>query len=234
MNIARIQAIFEKDLKDFMKNTATIFMPIVPIFLAFFYNKVGEDGGESLPLMVVYIVVGVTFSTIAAGSMMILMAEENEKKTLRGLIMSPASYLDIIVGKMLVTTFMTIITLVISIVLMGNTEILEFQQIIGMIILFFFFLFLGIGIGLFVKTAGMTTVYSMPIMFIFGFTPMYEFFGFAEDSMITKIIDYMPLMQLIEMGDTGNWSHIGVVAIWAVAAGVFAYICFQRVQKDRT
>src|SRR5699024_862654 len=84
MNIARIQAIFEKDLKDFMKNTATIFMPIVPIFLAFFYNKMGEDGGESLPLMVVYIVVGVTFSTIAAGSMMILMAEENEKKTLRG------------------------------------------------------------------------------------------------------------------------------------------------------
>src|SRR5699024_3497655 len=111
-----------------------------------FYNKMGEDGGESLPLMVVYIVVGVTFSTIAAGSMMILMAEENEKKTLRGLIMSPASYLDIIVGKMLVTTFMTIITLVISIVLMGNTEILGFQQIIGMIILFFFFLFLGIGI----------------------------------------------------------------------------------------
>lgn len=234
MNIARIQAIFEKDLKDFMKNTATIFMPIVPIFLAFFYNKMGEDGGESLPLMVVYLVVGVTFSTIAAGSMMILMAEENEKKTLRGLIMSPASYLDIIVGKTLVTTFMTVITLIISIALMGNTEILEVQQIIGIIVLFFFFLFLGIGIGLFVKTAGMTTVYSMPIMFIFGFTPMYEFLGFSANSIATKVIDYMPVMQLIEMGDTGKWSHIGVVAIWTVAAGIFAYICFLRVQKDRT
>src|SRR5699024_11629789 len=106
---------FKEDLKDLIKNTATIFMPIFTIFLAFFYNKMGEDGGESLPLMVVYIVVGVTSSTIAAGSMMILIAEENEKKTLRGLTMSPASYLDTIPGKILVTTFMTIITSLISI-----------------------------------------------------------------------------------------------------------------------
>lgn len=234
MNLTRIHAIFEKDLKDFMKNTATIFMPIVPIFLAFMYNKMGEDGGESLPLLVVYVVVGVTFSTIAAGAMMILMAEENEKKTLRGLIMSPASYLDIIVGKTLVTTFMTVITLSISLALMGNTKILDVQQIFGMILLFFFFLFLGIGVGLLVKTAGMTTVYSMPIMFVFGFTPMYEFLGFSEGSIITTIIDYMPLMQLIEMGDTGKWSHIGIVAIWMILAGIFAYMCFKRVQKDRT
>src|SRR5699024_12590775 len=97
--------------------------------------------------------------------------------------------------------------------------------------LFFFFLFLGFGIGLFVKTAGMTTVYSMPIVHIFGFTPMHEFFSFAEDSLVTKAIDYMPLMRLIEMGDTDNWSHVGGVAIYALRAAILAYMCFERVQE---
>jgi len=233
MQLARIQAIFEKDLKDFMKNTMTIFMPIVPIFLAFIYGRMGDSMEEEIPLMIVYIVVGVSYASVTAGSMMMLMAEENEKKTLRGLIMSPASYMEIIIGKSLVTALITFISLGLSLVIMGSNAILDVQQIIGLLILFFFFLFLGIGVGLFVKTVGMTTAYLMPIMFIFGFTPMIELLGFAEDSLIMKVTHYLPLSQLIEMGDTGSWTAIGIVLIWTVAAVLFTFICFQRVKKDR-
>lgn len=231
--MARVQAIFEKDLKDFMKNTMLIFMPIVPIFLAIVYSRMGEGIGEEIPLMVVYIVVGVALASITTQSMMILMAEENEKHTLRGLIMSPASYIEIIVGKSLVTALITFISLAVSLLIMGSKVLLDVQHIIGILLLFFFFLFLGIGIGLFVKTMGMTTAYSLPIMFIFGFTPMVELLGFAPDSLIIKITKYLPLPQLIEMGETGSWSGVGIVFIWMVASAIFAFVCFQNLKKDR-
>ncbi|MDY0394401.1 hypothetical protein RWE15_07985 [Virgibacillus halophilus] len=41
MNVQRIQAIFEKDMKDFMKNTMMLFTPIIPVILAVLYSRMG-------------------------------------------------------------------------------------------------------------------------------------------------------------------------------------------------
>lgn len=232
MQITRIKAIFEKDLKDFMKNSMTLFTPFLPILLAFFYKRMEVGSGEDIPLSVVYIIVGTTFSAVTAGSMMLLMAEEKEKKTLRGLILSPASFTDIIIGKSLVTTFITVISLGLSLWIIDSQAIFNVQQLSGLVILFLFFLFLGITIGLFVKTVGMTTAYIMPIMLIFGFTPMIEFLALAKDGLVITIANKMPISQMVEMGDTGSWSSIAIVACWAIAAGVLAFICFQRVKRQ--
>lgn len=42
MNTQRIGAIFEKDLKEFRKNMMLLMMPVIPIFLAFMYSRMGE------------------------------------------------------------------------------------------------------------------------------------------------------------------------------------------------
>src|SRR5699024_7510732 len=118
MSIQRIMAIFEKDLKDFTKNMTILFMPVVPIFLAIVYSRIGESQGE-IPLSFVYLVIGAALSAVTTGCMMIFMAEENEKQTLRGLTLSPASFGDIIVGKSLVTFVLTLLTLVISFIFIG-------------------------------------------------------------------------------------------------------------------
>lgn len=233
MQMARILAIFEKDLKDFMKNMSLIFMPILPIILAVLYARIGSSIGEAMPLMMIYIIVGTTYAAVTAGGIMISMAEENEKKTLRGLTMSPASYGEIIMGKSLVTGLMTIISLVISVSVMGGTALLDVQQIIGLILLFFFFLFLGIGFGLFVKSIAMTTPYLMPIMFIFGFTPMIEQLGFSENSMVIKVANVFPIMQMLKLEDTSSWFPLVIVAIWTLAAAFIAFLFFQRATKDR-
>src|SRR5699024_2684439 len=106
MNMKRIGAIFEKDLKDFMKNMMLMLMPVVPIVLSLFYRQL--CAGEEMPLQMIYIIIGVIFSTVTANCIMAMMAEEKEKKTLKGLIMSPASFADVIIGKSLVTGLMTL------------------------------------------------------------------------------------------------------------------------------
>src|SRR5690625_6238099 len=72
------------------------------------------ETGEELPLFMIFIIVGAVFSCVSSGCMMMFMAEENEKQTLRGLTMSPASFADIIIGKSLLTFVLTIVSFLFS------------------------------------------------------------------------------------------------------------------------
>src|SRR5690625_3050705 len=166
-------AIFEKDMKDFTKNTMVMFTPIMPILLATLYSRF-NDGVDGVSYELIYIIIGITFSTVSTGLMMMIMAEEKEKNTLRGLMMSPASFVDIIVGKSLVTTLLTVVTFVISFLIFDPSSLVDFSVILSSLLLFVFFLLLGIGVGLFVKSVGTTTIYTLPIMLIFGFTTMFS------------------------------------------------------------
>lgn len=231
MSKERIQAIFEKDIKDFMKNSMLIFQPIVPIFLALFYSQLGfnEDNEQVLQI---FVIIGLTLSSVTSGCIMTLMAEEKEKNTLRGLLLSPASFLDLIVGKSLVTAIFTFISLLISLIIIGITPLLNVQMLFGIILLFLFFLFLGISSGLFAKSVGVTIAYITPIMILFGLTPMILFLGLSENSLTMKIAYYFPVSQLLDMHDTHSWKAIFVVSVWMVLAGILTFFIFRRVQHD--
>jgi len=190
-----------------------------------------NHGGET-EVLSIYLIIGITFAAVTTGCMMMLMAEEHEKKTLRGLVLSPASFLDIIVGKSLFTTLITFVTLVICLIMFGADPVMNLQAIIGLIILFFFFLFLGVGVGLFVQSVGMTTAYLMPILFLFGFTPMVWMLNLNEESIVLKIAEYFPIPQMLEMHETKSWSAIGIVLLWFIGSLIFVYICFRRTRKD--
>lgn len=231
MHIQRITAIFEKDIKDFMKNMMLLTMPLIPIVLAFIYTRMG-GGNEELPIFLLYIIVGTTYSAVTSSTMMTMMAEENEKKTLRGLIQSPASMMDIIIGKSLVTGLITFTTLFVSLVIIDIEPFLNFRVLLGLILLFLFFLLLGISIGLFSKSIAATSVYLMPVMFLFGFTPMIGMLGLDEDSIAIKIVDAFPVMQAIEIHHTTSWMPLAIIAVWVAGAAVFMYICFKKTMTD--
>lgn len=234
MNTQRISAIFEKDLKDFMKNMMLLTLPILPILMAFFYEQMGlSAGGHEAAIHLIYTIVGISFSAITTSMIMTMMAEENEKKTLRGLIQSPASFIDIIVGKSLVTAMVTFITLIISLLIVGIEPILEVRAILGLLLQFLFFLLLGIGIGLFTKSVATTYVYLMPIMFLFGFTPLFTNAGlFEEGSVAIKIVEYFPIMQAMNIHDSSSWLPLGILSIWVIATAVFVYVSFKRTTTD--
>ncbi|MCM2676357.1 ABC transporter permease [Alkalicoccobacillus plakortidis] len=230
MNTQRIAAIFEKDYKDFMKNTVLLVTAALPIVMALLYSQIGD--GEAA-VFLVYMIIGITFSAVTSNMIITMMAEENEKKTLRGLIQSPASFFDIIIGKSLVTTIVTFVALAISLVITGFDPLLNVRAIIGVLLLFMFFLLLGIGIGLYAKSVASTYVYIMPIMFLFGFTPMLlnlEFF--VNNEIAATIIEYVPIMQAIGIHDTNSWLPLGVISIWVLVAAIVVYICFKKTTTD--
>lgn len=232
MNTQRIAAIFEKDYKDFLKNTTLLVTAVLPILMALMYSQMTEGGDEAL-IFTLYTIIGITFSVVTTNTMLTMMAEENEKNTLRGLIQSPATFADIIVGKSLLTTLLTVVTLVISLFILGFEPLLELRVIVAIFLLFIFFLMIGIGVGLYAKSIASTYVYSMPIMFLFGFTPlllMLDFF--VNNEIASTIIEYFPIVQAIELHDTTSWLPVGVISLWVLASIIFVIVFFKRSMTD--
>lgn len=228
MSMTRVLAIFEKDLKDFFKNFMLLFLPVVPIFLAVFYKRVFNL--EEVPVSLVYLMLGIIFSGLTATCMMIMMAEEKEKKTLDALILSPAGFMEILVGKSLVTTLITGVTYLVTIAILGTGIFSNIQVIFGQILLFLFFLFLGIAAGFFSSSTAGTVAYNMPIMFLFGFTPMYQMID-IENEAIVILLEIMPLSLIIELHDSGAWKLLFYLFLWVIAACVLCFFGYKKRQK---
>src|SRR5699024_2685702 len=134
MNMSRVAAIFEKDLKEFMRNMMLFTSVLIPIVLEAFFGRI-DGGAGGVPNEMVIIIAGVVFTAVTFSSMMTMMAEENEKDTLRGLLQSPATIIDIIAGKSAVITLMTIISLVVSIMMTNVSGFWSMANIAGLILL---------------------------------------------------------------------------------------------------
>lgn len=232
MNMARVAAIFEKDFKEFMRNMMLFTSVLIPIVLSVFFNRVDGAGG-GVPNEIVIIIVGVVFTAVTFSSMMTMMAEENEKDTLRGLLQSPATIIDIIAGKSSVITLMTIISLVASIMLIEVSGFWTVENIGGLILLGIFFLNLGVGIGLLVKSVATTSVYLIPIMFIFGFTPYIEFLVTDESHIARQVAEYFPLYQNLYIlnGDGGSAEFLILLA-WVAVSFVVVLWAFNKRKSD--
>ena len=232
MNITRIMAIFEKDLKEFMKNMMLFTSVLIPIILAFLFTNLGDATG-GLPAETLALIAGVVFSAVTFSAIMTMIAEENEKDTLRGLLQSPATFMDIIVGKSMVIGLMTIISLVASIFVIGPTDYWTGENIVSLILLGVLFINLGIGIGLIVKSVATTSVYLIPIMFIFGFTPYIELLVTDPDSIAIKIAEYFPLYQhIFILNGEGGIKEFIILAAWVTVSFVVTLWGFKARKSD--
>lgn len=106
-SLKRALAIFQKDYKDLSRNLFVSSTLVMPLFFAVFYSRIGDAGVD-----ITYFVINITFSLVAIFVQCALIAEEKEKNTLRGLMLSPASTLDILLGKSALTFVTTMILIV--------------------------------------------------------------------------------------------------------------------------
>lgn len=232
MKLHRVFAIFEKDLKEFMRNMSLFTMILLPIIMALLFTNIG-GGSEELPLEIIFMLIGMTFSAISYNTMATMMAEENEKDTLRGLVQSPASLTDIILGKSLVTILMTLISLGISLAICDALTSWSFMGIVALILLLLFFLGLGIAVGLSVKSVATTAVYTMPIMFIFGMSQYVEFIVMDPSSIVRKVFNYLPIYQVFFIEDGQSpLKPLMILLAWVILVFIIVFWTFKKRSKD--
>lgn len=233
ISMKRIMAIFQKDMKDLYKNMYISTTIIMPLVLALFYGRM-----ENLTIEVHYLVLNLTLAIVTAFVQCAIIAEEKEKNTLRGLMLSPASLPEILGGKSLVTFILTVVTIVVCAMLMGYEPANIGIVAIAIMISILFYIALGTLMGLISRTVIEASVLILPVMFIFGFSSMFQ--SFAEDYPILEVIDYLPSIQLIEVaakveagsGFTDVLGNLGIILAWVVVAMIATAIVYKKREMD--
>lgn len=233
MNISmkRIGAIFLKDYKEFSRNYAISFMVLVPLIMAFLYR-------DSTVTQIIFLPINITFAMVTAYIQCGLIAEEKERNTLRGLMMSPASVTDILIGKSSLVFCISVVIIALSIFLVGyrpeNMFILSFALVLSII----FYIILGTICGLFTKSIMEANVTVLPVLLIFSFGPLALLF--SERYPILEIAEWLPSTQLLllaEVLDTSpSLKEIAipfiVIIVWTILSIVITSILYKKRMTD--
>lgn len=193
-------------------------------------TEIGEAGagsGSSLDLSSYYLNLFLVMSVTMVGVFVVpyILVEEKEKNTLKALLVSPASYADVVIGKALVGIFYT---LLVSTVLMalndgfvGNVVLTALALLLGSM----FVVQVGLLMGAALKTTAQVNSWSSIVMLLLILPGMFGDFLPPPEPIpsIMKAIPthYMALLVSQGMADSATLTSALVnLGVLAVAAGV--------------
>ncbi|WP_433956894.1 ABC transporter permease [Cytobacillus horneckiae] len=233
LSIKRLMAIFNKDYKDLSRNMYVSFTVVVPLFLAAFMGRQGNIALEQQ-----YMVYNLTLCLVTAYIQCALIAEEKEKNTLRNLMLSPASTMEILAGKGLLSFATTLLVLGLSAFFLDYMPKDLVVVAAAMVLSAIFYIGLGTALGLMTKSAMEASVIIMPFVFVFSFGTSLSFF--ADKYPFLHAADYLPNAQLLLLakevelgaGFADVWSNLGIIAIWVVVMTAITVAIYRKRMVD--
>ncbi len=229
----RISAIFLKDYKDFSRNMAVSIVIFLPIIIAAIYGRIGTEN-----LQAHFLYINMTFSFVATYVQCCLIAEEKEKNTLRGLMLSPASTFDILGGKSLLSFVLTIFVIALS-MFFGEYLPQNLAAVgTGIVISTIFYIAIGTLLGLVAKSVMEASVLVLPVAGIFMMGSFVTVF--ADKYPVLKLVDYMPNSQLIYLAESVEegagfvdvLSNLGIIGIWVVLSVILTTVFYKKRMVD--
>lgn len=233
ISMSRIQAIFMKDYKEFSRNYAVSVMVLMPLILAFLYNKSG-----SATIAIYILSINIAFSMVTTYVQCCLIAEEKEKNTLRSLMLSPASLGDILIGKSLFVFIITMVVVALTIFITGYNPANLFILAIALILSTVFYIALGTLCGLFSKTIMEGSLITLPVVLIFSFGPLA--LALSSTSPILKIAEWLPSSQLVLLAEALEGSYttmdviipIASIIVWSLVTWIVAGFIYKKRMVD--
>lgn len=233
LSMKRVNAIFQKDFKDFSRNMAVSITIFLPLLAAALYGRMGID-----TLQAHYMIFNMTFALVGTYVQCCLIAEEKEKNTLRGLMLSPASTVEILGGKSLLSFVLTMGIIIFSAVL---TEYRPANLLIisaAIVLSSFFYIAVGTLLGLIAKSVMESSVIVLPVLGIFSFGSFV--LPLAEKYPVLKVAEYLPSVQLIDiaeevekgMGISAMLPQFGIILLWVIATVILTIAVYRKRMVD--
>lgn len=232
-SLKRIKAIFVKDYKDFSRNLGVSISLFVVPFLAAFYSRMGV---ESIELY--YMLFNLGLAMVATLVQSCLIAEEKEKNTLRGLMLSPASTAEILLGKSLLSLLLTSFVIGISAIFLEYVPNNIWIITISMFISIVFYIGLGTLLGLYTNSVMEASVAVTPVMIVFGFGTFIA--DFVDKYPALKMVTYLPNIQLQEIAlkveNSASFGdivlHLFVIIVWVVIISALVIVVYRKRMVD--
>ncbi|MDF9527162.1 MULTISPECIES: ABC transporter permease [Bacillus cereus group] len=231
-SMRRVSAIFRKEVQDFKTNSQVLLMAFLPIILSFLFSRFGV-GKEMLGITTI-----TAFLFVAGFVQSMVIAEEKEKHTLRVLMLSPASSVEVLLGKSILTACLTLGICIVNLFILdqfsGNLLLLGFIFLCGTIL----FIVIGTMIGLLAASVPQTSIIGMPILMTMYLAVQFE--PMVENKVIKTLIGYLPTSHIVKalnslVGGAGFSSisgHVLNVAVWLIIALIACLIVYKKKQMD--
>ncbi len=229
----RVNAILLKDYKDFSRNMAVSVVIFLPPIMAAIYGRMGVNSIESH-----YMVFNMAFAMVATFVQSCLIAEEKEKNTLRGLMLSPASTAEILSGKSLLSFLLTIFVILLSALFSEYSPQNIGIVTVAIVLSSLFYIGLGTLLGLYAKSVMEASVLVLPIMIIFSFGTFIT--ALAEKYPVLKVAEYLPNVQLLEVaikveanaGFADILLNLGIITIWIIIISALTVMVYRKRMMD--
>lgn len=231
-SMRRVSAIFRKEVQDFKTNSQVLLMAFLPIILSFLFSRFGV-GKEMLGITTI-----TAFLFVAGFVQSMVIAEEKEKHTLRVLMLSPASSVEVLFGKSILTACLTLGICIVNLFILdqfsGNLLLLGFIFLCGTIL----FIVIGTMIGLLAASVPQTSIIGMPILMTMYLAVQFE--PMVENKVIKTMIGYLPTSHIVKalnslVGGAGFSSisgHVLNVGVWLIIALIACLIVYKKKQMD--
>jgi ABC-2 type transport system permease protein len=233
ISFKRIRAIFLKDYKEFSRNYAVSTMMIFPILMAFLYRS--DDPTE---IGTFVFTLNFSFAMLTSFVQAALIAEEKERNTLRSLMMTPATTMDVLIGKSSLVFAITAVILAVVTYLYGYEPASMWAFVAALFISMILYTAIGTICGLFSKTLLEASLSVFPVLILFTAAP----FGvlLVDDFSFFKVLEYMPssqLVNLLEIFNTGFSTGdvlkpLLIMLVWAVVLTIVSIVMYQKRLMD--
>lgn len=225
ISFTRIYAIFIKDFWEFSRNLPVSSMTLlIPIFALVYKQAISDH--LMFSLLLTFTTTGMVTTFIQAS----FIAEEKERNTLRSLLMTPATLFDLLIGKMIVTFLISILTIGVSFALLSFLPSIPYA--IAILLTLVIFCAFGLICGLYSHSILEATFTVVPVMFIFSFSPI--LLTLTDDYPILKVFEWLPNSQIVNIAN-GEKVLIGFILLiaWLILSWVIAlYLCQRRIIKQ--
>ncbi|KAB2445563.1 ABC transporter permease [Bacillus luti] len=231
-SMRRVSAIFRKEVQDFKTNSQVLLMASLPVIFAFIFSRFGQGSAG------VGIITLMAFLFVAGFVQSMVIAEEKEKHTLRVLMLSPASSVEVLLGKSILTACLTLCICIVNLFILdqfsGNLVLLGFIFLSGTIL----FIVIGTMIGLLADSVPQTSLIGMPILMTMYLAVQFE--PMVENKVIKTMIEYLPtshmakaINSLVEgAGFSSISGHVLNVGVWLVISLIACLIVYKKKQMD--
>ena len=234
ISLKRAGAIFVKDYKEFSRNYAISIMFVFPIIFALLLR--GVDA--SLLPGFFGVILNTSFTILTCFAQACLIAEEKEHNTLRSLMMTPATTMDVLIGKSSLVFVMSAVILAIVTYICGYEPASIWAFVAAIILSIILYTAVGTICGLFSKTLLEASVSILPVMFVFTAAPWGALL--AKDFPIFKVLEYLPSSQLVYLLDIPNLGFttgdvlkpLLITLAWTVVLMIVSVVLYGRRLKD--
>jgi len=232
----RFRAMVKKEWKDAVRNPQILLNAGMPILLAVLMRqKEGQPADLALLSIPILVAISITGAFVQAN----MIAEEKEKNTLRSLMLSPATKLEILAGKSATTAGFALIVMAACLAISGIPEVNFAYLAVLAALLLVIFMALGTIIGLIARTASESSIVGLPVLLVFIFGPI--FVPDLDLPALMNLLHWLPSQQFVlaitELLQGGGLSRIGGnllnLILWTAISGTACLLLYGRKRFDR-